>query len=365
MLRRRFLETAAVLGRLRPAGVSASTFARERGERLSSLRPGVNLCGAEFGEGGSFSNENPGVFDQDYTYNSEKTVAWFAERGAKLFRLPFRWERIQPKLGGPLNPGELERLKKLVAAIANQGAKSILDVHNYGRYRLVRNGKPIEAPIDGEFDGRRLVTRDHFADLWSRLSRAFENAPGVWALGLMNEPHDMGRSNWKEISRTAVRAIRATGDRRPILVAGDSWSNSARWTEINGPEPWIDDSGIVYEAHCYLDADFSGTYRLSYRDELKRDPETPDRVWKRLVSFAGWCAIHGVDGFIGEFGVPGDDPGWLRLLDLFLEATAAAGLDWCFWAAGDWWPKEYKLSIQPRDGRAAAQWNRIQDFIRR
>src|SRR5258708_373742 len=62
-------------------------------------RRGVNLAGAEFGVRRDFCNENPGAFGRDYTYNSEPSIAYFAERGITLFRVPFRWERIQPRLG--------------------------------------------------------------------------------------------------------------------------------------------------------------------------------------------------------------------------------------------------------------------------
>lgn len=58
---------------------------------------------------------------------------------------------------------------------------------------------------------------------------------------------------------------------------------------------------------------------------------------------------------IGEFGVPAD-PSWQRLLGPFLDALDQAGMECCWWAAGEWWGN-YKLSLQPRDDfrRPAAQ----------
>ena len=63
---------------------------------------GVNLSGAEFGE-----THLPGVFDRDFTYNSEASFRYFASRGLTLIRVPIRWERIQPQPGGPLDAAQL------------------------------------------------------------------------------------------------------------------------------------------------------------------------------------------------------------------------------------------------------------------
>src|SRR5687768_6408262 len=66
---------------------------------------GVNLCGAEFGE-----KELPGVYDKHYTYPTAKSLDYYKSKGLMLVRLPFRWERMQPALNGPLDAAELGRL---------------------------------------------------------------------------------------------------------------------------------------------------------------------------------------------------------------------------------------------------------------
>lgn len=330
-------------------------------QRAATRRPrrGVSIAGAEFGVGERFCNEDPGVFGKDYTWNSERTVAYFAGLGITPLRVPFRWERIQPRLGEALDGAELGRLARFVGWAKAHGATVILDPHNFGRYRLRRGWKVVEAIIDGEVGGGVPVTRDHFADLWRRLSAAFRDEPAVEAYALMNEPHDMGRSGWKATCRAAVAAVRASGDRKRIIVPGESWSNSDMFLRVNGPTPWVDDpaDNLAYEAHCYFDADYSGRYKQSFDDELAKDPGLERRGVRRLVEFAGWCDANGVRGFLGEFGVPGDDPRWLRVLGPFLDALDRLGMDACYWAAGDWWPASDRLSIQPRhdDRRAAPQ----------
>lgn len=348
--RRTILRGAAAGLAASAVSVPASGQAHEQPAASKPPRRGVNISGAEFGERPEFSNANPGVFGRDYTYNSERTVAYFAEQGITLLRVPFRWERIQPRLSMPLDTAELDRLVKFVGWAKAHAATVVLDVQNFGRYRLRWDGKPTDVIIDQAFGAERPVTREHFADLWGRLSAAFRDEPVVEAYGLMNEPHDMGDSDWKGISQTALDAIRATGDKKLVFIPGESYSNSDRFAEINGPLPWIKDpaNNVAYEAHCYFDSNYSGTYAQSYDAELAKDKNLAIRGIRRLIQFAGWCSANGVRGFLGEFGVPGDDPRWLELLDHFLHALDRTGMDGCWWAAGEWWG-DYKLSIQPRE----------------
>jgi endoglucanase len=344
--RRRFLQGLSAM-----AGIAAGT--RTVGAQ-APVRPdqppvGVSLAGAEFGTSKGFSNANPGPFGKAYTFPTEKTIAYFAQHGIPLLRVPFLWERVQPRLGEALDADHLKRLREVTAHARKHGAKVVLDVHNYGRYRLVHDGQPRSVIIDEVVDGKTLVSREQFADLWTRLSDAFQADAGVEAYGLMNEPHDMKGSDWKAISQAAVTAIRRGGDGKRIWVGGDSWSSAERFVKANGPKAWIDDPkhAITYEAHCYFDRDASGTYKQSYTDEAKSDPKIDTRGARRIQPFADWCHANSVPGVIGEYGVP-DDPGWSRVLDGFLAATNAAGLSTCWWAAGEWWGG-YPLSLQPRD----------------
>jgi endoglucanase len=313
-----------------------------------SGRRGVSLAGPEFGtERPGFSNASPGVFGRDYTYNSERTVAYFCTRGFSLLRLPLRWERLQPRLGQALDEGELGRVRGFVGWARAHGGEVILDVHNYGRY-VVGGGGPRDCVIDQPAAGTAPVTRGHFADLWRRLSRDFRDEPAVYAYGLMNEPRDMGSSDWAGISQAAVDAVRGEGDRKRILVAGDGWSNAERFGEVNGPRAWVEDAAgeVLYEAHCYFDHDHSGRYEFDYGAELAADARLEQRGADRLRPFLRWCAANRVRGLVGEFGVPGNDPRWQVVLARFLEALDRAGMEGCYWAAGEWWGA-YALSIQP------------------
>jgi endoglucanase len=223
----------------------------------------------------------------------------------------------------------------------------ILDLHNYGRYRLTTSGKVVECVIDEPIDGRVLVSRNDFADFWRKFALEFRDQPAVHSFGLMNEPHHMGGSDWKAISQAAVVAIRATGSKNLLLVAGDDWSSAERWGQANGSKPWINDPvrRIAYEAHCYFDHDSSGKYRLSYDEELAKDPDLRERGRRRVTPFIEWCAKNRVQGVVGEFATPRDAK-WKQVLAPFLSTLRDSNMDSVWWAAGDWW-RNYPMSLQP------------------
>jgi endoglucanase len=354
MNRRRFL--TAQLGGFALFGVTKLFGKTAQAEEAGKPpRRGVSLAGPEFAtEKADFTNENPGEFGRDYTYNSERTVAYFCEHNLGLLRLPVRWERIQPRLRQPLNEAELDRLKTAAGWARKHRGELIIDIHNYGRYALgvAQSGdrpRRLECIIDHQA-GDLAVTRADFADLWRRLSEAFRDDAAVYAYGLMNEPHDMSGSDWQAISQAAVDAIRRQKDNKLILVAGDHWSNAFRFAEVNGRKAWIKDPAerIAYEAHCYFDHDHSGHYEQDYAAELSRDPRLETRGAERVKPFIRWCRANRAQGFLGEFGIPAHEPRWQPVLRHFLEELDRAGMEGCYWAAGEWWGS-YPLSVQPHD----------------
>ena len=304
---------------------------------------GVNLSGAEFGQ-----SHIPGIFNTDYTYNSEPTFRYFATRNLNLIRFPIMWERIQPQLRGPLDPLNLSLLKSAIGWAAADGNLVVLDIHNFGRYSINENGKLNTYVLDVPVNRVVQVSRADLADLWVRLSAEFAAEPAVYAYDLMNEPHDL--PDWKGISQSVLTAIRNNGDHKLIMVPGDSWSSANRWQKTHGPLGWIADpaANFLYEAHQYFDSDESGTYASSYDEELRDNPELATVGSTRVDHFVDWCRANGVGGYLGEYGVPDSDPRWWAVLDDFLNAIDAAQMGGTFWAAGEWWGS-YPLSIQPSD----------------
>ncbi len=351
----------AAMGSLAATGILAAdrTAARTDTGKIELDGVGVNLAGAEFGsEKPTFCNVTPGLAGRDYTYPSEPTVQYFCSRGLSLMRIPFRWERLQPRLGQSTAQDELSRLQRLAGMARAAGGRVILDLHNYGRYRTFDQSHPVEQVLSPTGIPGAKLTIAHLVDFWVRLSDVFRDDDAVAAYGLMNEPHGLPAGTWKTASNAAVQAIRRRGDRKVILVGGDEWSSAIRFPQVNGPRAWVDDPlrRTAYEAHCYFDADQSGKYQLSYDEEQRLDRAIGHRAARTVAPFLKWCQQNRVAGFVGEFGVPGNDPRWLELLGDFVSVLRATHTAACYWAAGEWWG-DYALSIQPRgtDGAAAPQ----------
>lgn len=322
--------------------------------RSSEMLVGVSLAGPEFGAHLSeFSNQNPGSYGKEYTFPTEETIEYFSKAGVVLLRLPFRWERLQRELGGELEQQYLYYIKQVARLAASHRVYVILDVHNYGRYRLQHQGVAREFVIDEVHDGMVPVSRAHFTDLWRRLAVEFRGNTAIVGYGLMNEPHDMGTSDWKVISQAAVDAIRKYDRETAVIVAGDDWSSAERFPLANGPKPWIRDPAkhVVYEAHCYFDSDASGKYQQSFAEEARLDPDIAQRGLDRVKPFLNWCHRNHVRGLIGEYGTP-PDPEWRAVTLEFLKACQKSQVGVCYWAAGEWWG-DYPLSVQPKTDQSA------------
>lgn len=306
---------------------------------------GVNLAGAEFGE-----NNLPGTLGRDYTFNSETSYRYFGAKNLNLVREMLRWERLQPVLNGPLDANYLAGIRNSIAWAKAHGDRVILDIHNYGRYKITENGVLNTYILDNNYSGVVKVPGSALADLWARISAEFRDESTIYAYDLMNEPHDMGAANWKAISQAALMAIRTAGDNHLVMVPGDNWSSAERWLLVHGPTGWITDPAnhFAYEAHQYFDHDNSGTYALTYDQELAMNPNLATSGAVRVKPFLDWLQNNGVRGYLGEYGIPNTDSRWITVLDGALKALDAAGLDGTYWAAGEWWG-DYPLSVQPQN----------------
>lgn len=318
---------------------------------------GVSLAGPEFGgrtEG--FCNLTPGTVDVDYVFPNEDTIQFFASHEADFLRLPIRWERLQLQPGGPLNESYLKHILVFCDFAQKHNISVLVDLHNYGRYRLKVNGEVQSIVIDQLVDGKIPVSREHLADFWRRLAARLTFHKAVIGYGLMNEPHDMGDSDWKKISQAAVDSIRTVDRKTTIVVAGDEWSSAINFERANGADAWITDSigPIVYEAHLYFDSDTSGEYKHSFAAEAKLDRDFDNRAIHRISPFLQWCTKNSVRGIVGEVGCPADLR-WKTHFQSSVSKCMKNNVSVCYWAAGPWWDN-YPLSIQPQNNQPAPQW---------
>lgn len=315
--------------------LTGSVFAQS-----SLLYTGVNLSGAEFG------TKLPGQFGVDYTYPTNAEVDYFIGKGMNTFRVPFRWERLQRTIDGPLDATELSRLNRLVDYATNRGSQVILDPHNFARYDG-SDTDPAKGLIGTE------IPNGSFANLWSQLATEFRDNRRV-IFNLVNEPHTMPTEQWVSAANGAIDAIRATGATNLVLVPGNAWTGAWTWSDnwygtpnavamLQFRDPL---ENFAFDVHQYLDADGSGT-----------SPEVGSvtRPTERLSGFTDWLRQNNQRAFLGEWAVARQmigaqanqigDEAMLNLLQ-HLETNADVWLGWTWWSAGPWWG-DYMYSLEP------------------
>ena len=290
---------------------------------------GVNIACAEFG------TVFPGKYGVDYTYPSKQDLLYWRDKGLRLVRLPFKWERLQPELGGELNRSDLNLMKDFIAEARDLDMQVLLDLHNYCRRYF--NGEHHIIGCGG-------VQIRHYAEFWKLMAAEMKEFDNIYGYGLMNEPHDLQADTpWFDMAQTAIDSIRTVDNKTAIFVGGDNWSSACKWIQASDTLKHLVDpaDNIVFEAHCYFDKDNSGTYKYSYSEE----DGTPQKGVQLVTPFIEWLKANNLRGFIGEYGIPQDDPDWEITLDNFLAYIARNGVNGTYWASGPWWPEETVMTI--------------------
>lgn len=279
---------------------------------------GVNLAGAEF--------------DHGTFWPIAAEVNYFRSAGMNIIRVPFRWERLQPALSGPLDPTQLASLQRVVADARSAGAYVILDPHNYARY----NGNVI---------GSGAVPRAAFTDFWNRLASVFRDQPHV-IFGLMNEPNSMPTEDWLLAANAGIAGIRNAGAQQWILVPGNAWTGAHSWLQnwYGTPNGSVM-GGVVdplnhyaYELHQYFDGDYSGQSSWC----------NAGNGAAQLSAVTQWLRERGKRGFLGEFAGGANDDCRTAVTNAlgYLANNADVWLGWSWWAAGPEWG-EYIFTLEP------------------
>src|SRR5215470_12898555 len=254
---------------------------------------GVNLSGAEFGQ-----TVLPGTFNVNYTYPNQTEVDYFRSKGLNIFRLTFRWERLQQSTNASFNSAELSRLHTFVSTTTSKGIYVILDPHNFQRYY------PDTSNFQSSSQGLvgSAVPDSAFVDFWSRLASIYKTNDHV-IFNLMNEPNSMPTEQLVTSENAAIAGIRAAGATNLILVPGNGWTGAWTWQNNYYGTPNaqamlnIVDSGnnFAFDVHQYLDSDGSGSHTNIVSQTIGLE---------RLSNFTTWLKVNNRKGFLGEFAVP-------------------------------------------------------------
>ena len=313
----------------------------------------IKLCGPEFGE-----KKMPGVYGVDFIYPNKAELVYFKDKGFKLMDLPFKWERVQPLLGGPLDSIEMGRINSFLDLCDSLGLKAKLSMQNFGRYLINGNESVIGSPE---------LPVSQFEDVWKKLANSWNGKQNLLGFQIMNEPHDMHAMPWVTIAQKAIDAIRSVNSSHTIFVCGDSYSATIDWKPNNPKIHELKDisDNLVYEGHCYFDKDLSGQYLnpSGTTDKAYEHNAFGSKTGVQAVKpFVKWLKKYKKKGFIGEYGVPDDDPRWLIILDKFLAYISENGVNGAYWAAGPWWG-EYRLSVEPRNGEDRPQMKILERYL--
>jgi endoglucanase len=310
---------------------------------------GVNLAGAEFG-----ATVLPGTYNTHYTYPTQTEVDYFRSKGLNIFRLCFRWERLQQTNNVNFNATEFNRFHTFVSTTTGKGVYVILDPHNFQRYY------PDPANFQSSTQGLvgSAVPDSAFVDFWSRLANIYKTNNRV-IFNLMNEPNSMPTEQLVASENAAIAGIRAAGATNLVLVPGNAWTGAWTWYYNYYGTPnaqamldLVDSANnFAFDVHQYLDSDGSGGHTNIVSATIGLE---------RLTDFTQWLKANNRKGFLGEFAVPnaiigtnasqiGDEA--LTNMLSFIQANTDVWLGWTWWAAGPWWG-DYMFTLEKTAGGA-------------
>ncbi|MFO1151192.1 MAG: glycoside hydrolase family 5 protein [Alsobacter sp.] len=308
------------------------------GSSKANFLMGINIAGGEFGQVG-------GAYGSNYIYPSHAEIDYYASKGLDVIRVPFKWERLQTSLNGPLDAAELARIDDVVQYASSKGLKVVLDAHNYGAGF-------------GSLIGSGATSNAAFADFWGKVASHYKSNDNV-ILGLMNEPNQQSASTWLDSANAAIAAIRDTGAKNEILVPGSYWDGAWTWTSSDNAKViggGIKDpaNNFAFEVHQYMDSDGSGTHA---------DVVSATAGVDRLKSITEWAKATGNRLFLGEFGVASDSTS-MQALDGMLAYMKQNSDVWqggTYWAGGAWWG-DYMYSAEPQGSTDKAQLLALQKY---
>ncbi|MGP0149913.1 cellulase family glycosylhydrolase [Pseudomonas oryzihabitans] len=302
---------------------------------------GLNLSGAGFAP-----QVLPGINGTHYIFPVEGYFSQWSARGVKLVRFPILWERLQPTLGGALDPTYASLIDRTFGYAQKYGMQIILDLHNYMKYR-------------GTVIGTGGVSYAHYQDVMTRIAQRWSGQSSLYAYDLMNEPHD-AVEQWPVAAQRGIDGIRTIDRVRPIMVEGNGWAEAARWPLWNDSLLALKDpaNNLIFQAHVYFDGDGGGG---NYAN-ASSGTTSEDYGVERVKPFIQWLKKNGKRGMIGEFGVPDSDPRWNIIMGRMLAYLKQNCIPATYWAAGPGWGN-YNLSVEPINGIERPQWSTLKAYL--
>ena len=287
---------------------------------------GVNISGAEFAP-----QNDPGVYNVNYTYPTRQEIDYYTAKGMTVIRLPFLMDRMQVTANGPLDQAQIGYMDDVANYAASKGVKVILDPHDYGYEHGTLIG-------DNASDTA-------FANFWGQMAAHYKGNAAVM-FGIENEPHVQTAAQWLPAVNAAIAAIRGAGATQEVLVPAVSWESAMNFT-TDGSSTTLaqgvrdSSNNYAFEVHQYLDSDASGGSTTIANGDLNTGPE-------RLQAITQWAQQTGTKLFLGEIGVGTDTASTSALNNTlaYMQKNASVWQGVTYFAGGPWWGTT-ALSIEP------------------
>ena len=296
---------------------------------------GVNRSGTEY-----MCMDGRGSFDGP---DDAPSIAAMAAWHINAVRLPLNedcWLGINGAPAAYSGTSYREAIVTYVRRLHDAGLYAIVDLHWSAQGTL---------PADGRTgQGRQMADRDHAPAFWRSVASVFRNDPAV-VFDLFNEPHDISWDCWQKGCRTSdatgpweaagfqslVDAVRSTGARNPVLVAGNRWSGDLRgWPHgVHDPAQQLAASWHVYAPGPRLD---------SLRDLVVRP-------------VAGRYPV-----VASEFGEKDCARGWV---ENFMSWADDAGISYLAWTWDTWPDCGNPVLITAYDGTPTAYGAGVRDHL--
>ncbi|RRW46682.1 glycoside hydrolase family 5 protein [Pseudomonas luteola] len=305
----------------------------------------VSLVGLNFSGAGFAAHVLPGINNRNYIFPNESHFQQWSAKGIRMVRFPIIWERLQPKLVSMLDPAYVGLITQTLNYAQKYNIKVVLDLHNYARYR-------------GALIGTATVPYGAYSDVMYRIAFRWAKHPALYGYDIMNEPNG-ALDYWPTAAQYGINGVRIVDKVKPIIVEGNGWAEATRWALWNNSLLNLKDpsNNLIFSAHTYFDANAGGTY-----DSVDVGALDPMYGVNRVKPFVEWLKKNGQRGFIGEFGIPDNDPRWNVIMDNMLAYLKQNCIPATYWAAGPGWA-DYKLAVEPINGQDRPQWPTLQKYI--
>ncbi|MBV9660859.1 MAG: cellulase family glycosylhydrolase [Acidimicrobiales bacterium] len=271
--------------------VSGNELVTGTGSPLRLL--GVNRSGTEYA-----CAQGWGIFDGP---SDSASMAAIASWDANAVRVPLNedcWLGLNGVKSAYSGASYRSAVEDYVASLNQAGLVAILDLHWSAPGAQLALGQ------------QQMADVDHSPSFWSSVADAFKSRPGV-VFDLYNEPHDISWDCWLNGCTTAsgwqaagmqslLNAVRSTGARQPVMVAGLNWGGDLSGWLAHEPADPINQLVAAAHIYSYSQCDTATCWNQTIAPTATVVPVVTGELGETdcaagfINSYMSWADAHGV-----------------------------------------------------------------------